>query len=152
MRINIKDSWLTTHIGNDKRIYRKYRTFYNKILNINKLFYFHRISNIPMHSETEKIILEKVKSYLIEMDKLYVIMVTGEMPPIKLRNYHNIKFPGSCKDSIYLGGSYISTIKELYKLKAGYKERKQRKQDIENIKSGNTDNSIFNKIKNIFKL
>lgn len=144
MRKNIKDSWLSTHKGNDKRLYRKYRTFYRKIQNINKLFYTHSICNIPMHQETKDISIERVKSYCLEMDKLYYVMMTGEMPPEKIKSYHYmidwLPF-GRWEKSFFIGSFYIPSIKELPKLKATYV--------LEEVKKGR-DNSIFNKIKNFF--
>lgn len=149
MRKNIKDTWLTTHKNNDKRLYRKYRTFYRKICNINKLFYYHRITNIPMHQETKDLILAKVKSYCIEMDKLYHVMVTGEIPGEKMIYYHHIN--GNIPLGTWITNPYISyyitSIEKLPKLKADYEDRKK---TYEKIKEGKTDNSIFDKIKSFF--
>lgn len=150
MRKNIKDTWLATHKGNDKRLYRKYRTFYRKICNINKLFYYHRIANIPMHQETKDLILAKVESYCIEMDKLYHVMITGEMPGEKIRDYHRIDryiSLGTWETYAYIGSFYISNLRQLPKLRSDYEYRKK---TYEKIKEGKTDNSIFNKVKSFF--
>jgi hypothetical protein len=64
MRIELKASWLEKHAGKDKRLYRRYRSYYRKIVNINRLFYWHRMTNIPMHSATIKACHDKVEIYL----------------------------------------------------------------------------------------
>ena len=148
MRINIKDSWLTIHKANDKKLYRKYRTFHNKILTINKLFYHHRLCNIPMHDETKDICLSKVNNYLLQMDKIYHLLITGDIMTEK-RGYHYISnnIPlGTWENSMFIG-HYISNIQKLNEMRADYEDRKK---TLEKIKAGKTDNSIFNKVKSFF--
>jgi len=79
MRTKLKAGWLQHNIGKTNKLFRKYKTFYNKIVNINKIFYAHRMSGIPMHPDTEKLCYDKVNNYLIQMDSLWHVMIYDEL-------------------------------------------------------------------------
>ena len=107
MRIQIKDSWLLTNINKEKKLLKEYKTFYNKINHINKIFYYHKTCNIPMHEETKILCLNKVNNYLEQMNKIHFVVKTGRIP-LKEEKIHRIHkmleiFPlGDCKCSTYI--------------------------------------------------
>jgi hypothetical protein len=87
MRSKLKASWLEHSIGKTGKLYRKYRIFYNKILRINKVFYFHKKTGVPMHPETILLFQEKVDNYLLQMDSLYFVMVYDELAPENFKKH-----------------------------------------------------------------
>lgn len=87
MRTKLKASWLEHSIGKTNKLYRKYRIFYNKILRINKVFYFHKKTGVPMHPETIKLFQDKVDNYLLQMDSLYFVMIYDEVAPENFKKH-----------------------------------------------------------------
>ena len=107
MRTQIKDSWLKVYINKPKELYREYKTYYNKILNINKIFYYHRITNVPIHQETSKLLVSKIENYLRQMDILYYAakdceVVTANMPKSLSHRLAYYLPLGTWENSVYL--------------------------------------------------
>ena len=105
MKTQIKDSWIIEHINKPKDLYREYKSYYNKILNINKIFYWHRIANIPMHTETESILKGKVDNYLTQMSFIYAAAKDCEVRSKNVRSTHWIVryIPLGCwEKSVYI--------------------------------------------------
>ena len=142
MRTQIKDSWLKAHIGKDKKLYREYKTHYNKIVNINKLFFHHRICNIPMHPDTKTLCLNKVDLHLQQMSLLYYVAADGELPTKpKIIQHKLISFIplGTWEKSVYIS-YYVTSRKKFLNLS------KERKPKVEE-----KPKTLIDKIKSLFQ-
>jgi hypothetical protein len=80
MRIQIKDSWLISNKGKNHKLYREYKTFYNKIMNINKLLLQFHICGFKIDTHTEILCKSKIDLYLRQMDILYYYADKNELP------------------------------------------------------------------------
>jgi hypothetical protein len=134
MRTKLKAGWIQYNIGKTNRLFRKYKTFYYKITNINKIFYHHRICGIPMHPETEKICIDKIKNYLIQMDSLWHAMIYDEIAPeIYVRHSISSFFPlGYCEQYVYIN-FYRETKAEIAEDRRIFQERKEYYNRINNV-------------------
>ena len=134
MRTKLKAGWIKYNIGKTNRLFRKYKTFYYKITNINKIFYNHRICGIPMHPETEKICIDKITNYLMQMDSLWHAMIYDEIAPeIYVRHSISSFFPlGHCEKPVYIN-FYRETKAEIAADRRIFQERKEYYNRINNV-------------------
>jgi hypothetical protein len=119
MRTQIKDSWLKVYINKPKELYREYKTYYNKIRNINKIFYFHKIANVPMHIDTQTMLMAKVDNYLKQMNIIYFAaknceVVSANNPKYKQHALSSYIPLGSGENSVYI--SRMASKKEFFKI------------------------------------
>jgi hypothetical protein len=108
MKTQIKDSWLKVHINKPKTLYRQYKTYYNKIVNINKIFYWHRITNVPMHIETKTMLMAKVDNYLKQMEIIYYAakdceVVSGNMSKYRSHGISSYIPLGTWEKRVFIG-------------------------------------------------
>jgi len=141
MTSEIKESWLKHNIGKGDLLYRHYRSYQKKIVNINRIFYHHRKCNIPMHPDTLKMCEDKIKVYLKQMDKLWYVMVYDDLPHAKWGLHKIVKELklGTWENYVYIS-FYVDNKSKFPNLRKIYQEKKNAK------KVG-----FFDKIKSIFK-
>ena len=147
MRTKLKAGWLQYNIGKTNKLFRKYKAFYNKILNINKIFYMHRIAGIPMHPETIKICHGKLNNYLIQMDSLWHVMIYDELAPEYFKRHNIGTYLGTWEKSVYVS-FYRSSKSEIMSDRKSYQERKN--QFKNQVKSAPLRIKLTDKIKSLF--
>lgn len=123
MRLELKHSWLKHNIGKTNLLYRKYKTYYNKISNINKLYYHHRKCNIPMHPDTLALIDAKVQLYIKQMDLLWCVIIYDEILDYKRHRAESYIPLGTWEKSIYISG-FIENKKHIPQLRKAFQEKR----------------------------
>lgn len=142
MRTQIKDSWLKVYINKPKELYREYKTYYNKIVNINKIFYFHKIANVPMHIDTQTMLMAKVDNYLKQMDIIYFAAKNCEVVSA------NIKYKQHGISSYIPLGSWLY-ISRMASKKEFFKICKEKREPL--VVTSLTKPTILEKIKKMLK-
>ena len=127
MRLKVSESWLKSNLGKEKRLYRRYRIYYNKIKNINKIFYHHKRCGIPMHQATIGICYDKIEICLKQMDAIWFVMIYDELAPENF-NRHTISSLsplGQDENGVYVA-FYIEKISRLPDLRETLQKRKKK--------------------------